>query len=368
MLSIKKYFVCLVLLLEVPFFGIEILAQQDSTNIVSSSKQGREIKKAFKISPLLLKFKTTGPQEYIGHIKSISSDSITIETANSEVPTRIKSDSITQQLSIANIKEILIVKKSTFYIEAPLGTLIPAALGAGTGVLFTEDSDDAPWVLGLIAGGIGISIHGSRGILRGVDHDVRWTDKSVAERKLILNQLKTRAYHSPFIMNLTPYIGVLFPKDGDATYSGGVRLRTHFNQRSGLEIEYGLSGWYDRSYDQDYINFKKKERFNALHTGFFVSFTRNKRLNPFIGWACGVHWIKKEVQEADSGYPNYQEYTYTDSDMNFILKLHGGVESNLNRSLAIEGRVGFMSNLFEIDKGLYENLFFQIGMRVMLFH
>ena len=260
----------------------------------------------------MIRIKTTNGHRFIGNLLSVTTDSIVLINVETQRLIHQEATLLTTKVSINDISGLSLPRKSTFFRSVAWG-LVPSAIG-GAIIGLSEFGGFLSVAFGLI----GASIGGTIGVLKGVDVDVPWEEKSEVERRLILSQLGTGQYHSRHPIRGSIWAGGIYPPHGKAVAAMGGRLRFYFTPRSGLELVYGRTGWFEYNYSE-----KKLEYFSG---GFFISFTRKWLINPFVAWGWGVY----------STTTRYGIYPFTGPSVNF----YGGVEMPLTNWLSLEGRVG----------------------------
>jgi hypothetical protein len=180
------------------------------------------------------------------------------------------------------------------------------------------------------------SIGGSVAVLKGVDVDVLWDGKSEVQKRAILTQIRSGNYRSRPFFKVSPWVGVVSPPEGKAAAIVGGRARYYFTPRSGLELAYGRTGWFNQQFADAYLPYaspRERKRMDYLSGGFFVSITRKRWVNPFFSWGWG-----RAATTADG---------WEDKEIRFALTYYGGVEIPLSNSLSLEGRYGDVWALFQ---------------------
>lgn len=295
----------------------------------------------------MIQIETTNGHRFIGNLHSVSADSIVLINVETQRLIHQEATQLTTKVNLNDISGLSLPRKSTFFKSVAWG-LLPGAIGAFIG--FASGDDPSGWfsltavdkaaILGLAFGGIGVSIGGTIGALKGVDVDVPWEEKSEVERRSILSQLGIGQYHSRDVLRASPWVGVISPPHGKEVSAMGGRLRFYFTPRSGLELVYGRTGWFE------YSNYEKKQ-LEYFSGGFFISFTRKRLINPFVAWGWG----------RNSTTTQYGNNEYEETNSRFSLNFYGGVEMPLTNWLSLEGRVG---NILVLCEGGHLN--FQLSL------
>ena len=276
----------------------------------------------------MIQIETTNGHRFIGNLQSLSADSIVLINVEKQRLKPLEANKITTKVSLNDISGLSLPRKSTFFKSVAWG-LLPGAIGAFIGLASGDDTSgwirftagDKAAMLGLAFGGIGVSIGGSIGALKGVDVDVPWKEKSEVERRSIISQLGIGQYHSRHPIRGSIWAGGISPPHGKAVTFRGGRLRFYFTPRSGVELIYGRTGWFE------YSNYEKKQ-LEYFSGGFFILFTRKRLINPFVAWGWG----------RNSTTTQYGNNEYEDKSLS--LNFYGGVEMPLTNWLSLEGRVG----------------------------
>lgn len=317
----------------------------------------------------MLKIYTTNREKLDGRLTNFFSDTLFMEQG---IFQQLNRQPVLEQFPVAlnKIKSISIQRKSPFGKYLARWVLIPFALGFVIGI---SSGDDPPgWFsmtaeqkavsMGTVLGFLGLNIAGTIGVLKGVDIDIPWDKKNLNDKRLILFRLLTREYHSPHPVRFSPWAGVSYPADGGKAYFFGGRFCCYFNQRSGFEFSVATSNWYSTDKDQDVFWQTDKIKSNIFTGCFFISFTRDRKINPFVVWGLGLTANKvhrSEIWEYNDNENNLVQEIVTsrDDERHLAQMIFFGAEMPLTDWLSFEGRVG---EILELDEGL--NLSYQLAL------
>ena len=292
---------------------------------------------------LLIKMRTVQDQIFMGGIQSLSKDSVIF--IKTERP-RMRREEITSEnivkVKIEEIASLTLARKSAFSKGILWGFTPGFLLGVFSG---GDDAGRIAW--GIFWGSVGAYIGGSYRILKGIDVDIPWDGKSLSEKRKILERLSKREYRFPHRLRLSPWIGNISPPFHKTTsiILGG-RIRYYLTSRSGLELEYGRTGWFsDEPQIRGTPEYRRlrKSRVDYFSSRIFIHLTQNKRANPFLAWGWG--YISSKVHEThlwDLPYPNGQEWTDRRTEISIPLNFLCGIEIPLKNWLSLEGRVGYI--------------------------
>jgi hypothetical protein len=289
----------------------------------------------------LVRLETTNGCEFTGFLHEIRDDSIAL--SNGVEISGIAPQASTQATAAVGLNDItaLCMTRNSNFVKGAAWGLLPITLGAALGAAADDEGEfinPGAIILGLgIMSGFTIgSIGGSIAALKGVDVDVLWDGKSEVQKRAILTQIRSGHYRSRPFFKVSPWVGVVSPPEGKAAAVVGGRARYYFTPRSGLELAYGRTRWFDRQDADSYTHYtlrRGRRRMECLSGGFFVSITRKRRVNPFFSWGWG------RVATTTDGWE--------DKDARFAFTYYGGVEIPLGNSLSLEGRYGDIWALFQ---------------------
>jgi len=286
--------------------------KQDLNTIIEKIKSGP----AKRETNLILKIKSTSGFTYEGILTKVSPGVLTLALDDHRKYQDPDLHTIETSIQLNKIAEICINKKTPIGYELGYGTLVPFIIGSLSGYLIGDGSENSAMFLGSLSASIGFVIGSSVGTLRSIDIDIPWQDKSFEEKQKIISDLYSDTYKPPFVAKLTPYIGRISPDKGPALQNYGIRLRTYFTLRSGLEIEYfqleDVTG--HNSYTKWIRNYE------YYYSGFFLSLTKKHRANPFVAWGWG---FRKQYSNEEYLSTN-RRYNYQNKDL--FLSAHFGID------------------------------------------
>ena len=316
----------------------------------------------------LIKIKTVNGLTFSGNLQNVFNDTVVLAGVETQMNTEQNPDETVIKIGLNEISEITLPKKSEFWKYAGYWGLIPAAAGAVVGLASGDDpgglvsftAGQKAVIAGGLLGFIGFNIGGSIGALKGVDVDIPWQNRSLAEKRAILSQLRSGKYRSPHPIRVSPWVGGISDPHGKTVANFGGRLRDSFAPRSGVELTYGTSQRYSVNYQyySDLIN--ERIKVTDISGSFFIAFSRNRLVNPFVTWGWGmltttVH--RKTSWEIEPG--KYSEWKEKDVERFLSLNLFGGVEIPVTKWFSLEARVG---KILKFDEP--GHFCFQLGLNI----
>lgn len=341
---------------------------------------------------------TTDDRKLFGYLQNVSNDSLSFIIVDREKLLPL----IKTKLNLNEILRVSIYKKVPFSQGLKWGTLIGVPAGGITGFLFalavgegrsTSDELRSGALYGALAfGSIGSTIGSVIALLIGVDEDILWEGRSLNEKREILSQLCTGnfenlhferqttvptditienlhferqttiptditgGYFKRHPLKVSPWAGAFYVPSGfyepggKAVFAVGVRVRFHFNLRSGLELNYATTDWYSKLYNK-FTAYWSKEEF--MYGSIFYSFSRKWKINPFMTLGSGM---VRRVEWNPFTCVGWEDH-YAINDLSF--HAIGGVEMDLKSWLSLEARIG---TIWNIRHGLYYN--FQMALTI----
>ena len=266
-----------------------------------------------------------------GDLKVIEGDSLVLGEVKTGSSFNTAVIDCPPKLHLDDIDRLSIPRKSTFMKNigwglAPvgIGLMIGLAGGNDSSGMFRMTAGQKAFCLGILIGGPIIFLGGSLGVLRGIDTDIPWHDRSLSERRAILSAVGNGKYQSRNTIRLLPFTGFSSVPYWGNILVFGARFRLHMSPRSGLELVYGRSAWKTcHSNDSD-----NRWKTSYLMANIFISTSWRQTVNPFLGWGIG------RITSTTENQTNDWKYTSHDLGLNF----YGGIELRITPSFSLEGR------------------------------
>ena len=118
--------------------------------------------------------------------------------------------------------------------------------------------------------------------------------------------------------------------------------------RAGFELDYGMTDWF---VEENWNRYRYWSQIQYTTAGFFVEFTYNKKINPFISWGAALQWIENYDPEG-----NFQ----TDKEKHYASYINGGLEIPIKKWISLETRVFY---ILRFDENLHTKGF-QLGITI----